>query len=350
MKVLIAHEIFPPEFVGGGENLMLKICLGLKERGIDVKVLTSGNPKIKSYKGIETIRIPVNRYLMNLAFFQVLKHAKDVDLIQASSGNLCFPSWLAAKLLNKPICCYVHHILNGYWKDVRGIFVGSLFENFEKFFISRDYDAIIFQNNSALKLGKKIGLNAKRIFMLQPGIDWEKFQVKREKEPFVLFVGSMNMNDALIRLKGIEYLLDAARMLPDVKFFIVGGGKALKKLKRDSPKNVVFTGTLVGEPLIELYARAQIFCLPSLSEGFGLTILEAMASGCAIVSTIDLGQEGILIKPKSSEQIKNAIEFLLKNPAKALRMGKKNRKIAKKFTWDNFLESLLKIYSLIAKR
>jgi len=349
MKVLIAHEIFPPEFVGGGETLMLKICLGLKERGIDVKVLTSGNPKIKFYKGIETIRIPVNRYLMNLALFQVLKHAKDVDLIQTSSGNLCFPSWLAAKLLKKPICCYVHHILNGYWKDVRGIFIGSLFEKFEKIFISRDYDAIIFQNKSALKLGKKIGLDAKKVFLLQPGIDWKKFQVKREKEPFVLFVGSINMNDALVNLKGVKYLLDAAKELPDIKFFVVGGGEALEKLKNSSPKNVVFTGPLVGEPLIEIYARAQIFCLPSLSEGFGLSILEAIASGCAIISTIDIGQKGILIKPKSSEEIVKAIKYFIENKEDALKCGRENRKLAKNFSWNKFFTALIKIYDSITK-
>jgi glycosyltransferase involved in cell wall biosynthesis len=349
MKILITHEIFPPEFVGGGESLMLRICLGLKERGFDVKVLTSGNPKIKSYEGIETVRIPINRYMMNLTPFQILKHAKEADLIQTSSGNLCFPSWLAAKLLKKPVCCYVHHILNGYWKDIRGAFVGSFFEKLEKIFISRDYDAIIFQNNSALKLGKKIGLNAKKVFLLQPGIDWKKFQVKREKEPFVLFVGSINMDDALIKLKGIKYLLDAAKELKDVKFFVVGGGEALRKLKNNSPKNVVFTGPLVGESLIEIYARAQVFCLPSLSEGFGLSILEAMASGCAIISTIDLGQKGILIKPKSSEEIVRAIKYFIENKEKALKCGRENRKLAQNFSWNKFFTTLIKIYDSITK-
>jgi len=349
MKILITHEIFPPEFVGGGESLMLRICLGLKERGFDVKVLTSGNPKIKSYEGIETARIPINRYMMNLTLFQILKHAKEADLIQTSSGNLCFPSWLAAKILKKPVCCYVHHILNGYWKDIRGAFVGSLFEKFEKIFISRDYDAIIFQNNSALKLGRKIGINAKKVFLLQPGIDWKKFQLKRKKEPFVLFVGSMKMDEPLVRLKGIKYLLDAAKELKDINFFVVGGGRALEKLKNISPKNVVFTGPLTGKYLIEIYARAQIFCLPSLSEGFGLSILEAMASGCAIVSTIDIGQRGILVRPKNSDEIVKAIKYFIENKEKALKCGKENRRLAKSFTWNKFFNNLIKIYYSITK-
>jgi glycosyltransferase involved in cell wall biosynthesis len=224
-----------------------------------------------------------------------------------------------------------------------------LFEKFEKIFISRDYDAIIFQNNSALKLGRKIGINAKKVFLLQPGIDWKKFQLKRKKEPFVLFVGSMKMDEPLVRLKGIKYLLDAAKELKDINFFVVGGGRALEKLKNISPKNVVFTGPLTGKYLIEIYARAQIFCLPSLSEGFGLSILEAMASGCAIVSTIDIGQRGILVRPKNSDEIVKAIKYFIENKEKALKCGKENRRLAKSFTWNKFFNNLIKIYYSITK-
>jgi glycosyltransferase involved in cell wall biosynthesis len=75
-----------------------------------------------------------------------------------------------------------------------------------------------------------------------------------------------------------------------------------------------------------------------------------MASGCAIVSTVDIGQEGILIKPKSSEQIKGAIEFLLRNPTKSIKIGEKNRRLAKKFTWDKFLDEIIKIYNSITRK
>ncbi|MGC8812274.1 MAG: glycosyltransferase [Candidatus Aenigmatarchaeota archaeon] len=133
MRILITHEIFPPEFTGGGEILMLRIAQVLEKKGCSVKVLTSGNPKIKFYQGIETVRIPINRYLLNLAFPFVVKHAHSSDIILTSSGNLCFPSWLASKIFKKPIICYVNHILGPYWKDVRGKITGSIFEFFERY-------------------------------------------------------------------------------------------------------------------------------------------------------------------------------------------------------------------------
>ena len=62
MKVLLTHEIFPPQIHGGGEIVVAKMAELLSERGIDVKVLTTGDPKIKKYNNIETVRIPVPVY------------------------------------------------------------------------------------------------------------------------------------------------------------------------------------------------------------------------------------------------------------------------------------------------
>jgi len=350
MKILITHEIFPPEFVGGGEKLMLKLATMLLKNGHSVKILTTGNPKIKKYDHIPTIRIPINRYGMMLALPKIIGQAKDVDLIQTSSGNSCLPSWFAAKILNKPICCYVHHILGKYWKNVKGPLLGSVFESMEKNFLIRDYDAIIFQNKSSMQLGLEYGIKKSKTYLLQPGIDYKKFQMKIKKKPFVLFVGNFDMNESICKTKGLSYLIEAARQLPEIRFVVVGKGSYLNKLKKISPPNIDFTGPLIGKPLIKLFNEAMIFCLPSLNEGFGLTILEAMASGCAIISTIDIGQEGIIIKPKNTEQIKKAVEVLLDNQAKTIKIGQKNRELAKKFTWNKFLDDVIKIYDSVIRK
>jgi glycosyltransferase involved in cell wall biosynthesis len=350
MKVLFTHEIFLPEASGGGEFLIARVASMLMKRGHEVKVLTSGDPAIKQYKNIPTIRIRTNRYLMNFQLKRIIEESKDVDIIHTSSGNTCFPSWVAAKLNKKPICCYVHHIFGPYWKDIRWNIVGSIFQLMEKIFLTRNYDAVIFQNKSSLKLGLGMAIDKKKTHLIHPGIDYGKFQIRAKKEPFVLFVGNLDMSKPTCKTKGLGYLLEAARQLPETKFVVVGKGHYLNELKKTSPPNVTFTGPLFGKELIKMYNRAMIFCLPSLNEGFGLTVLEAMASGCAIISTIDIGQEGILIKPKSSEQIKNAIQSLISNPAKTLRIGQKNRKLAKKFTWQKFTNNLIKIYNSITTK
>lgn len=345
MRILITHELFPPDFTGGGEKLTLKLAKLLKENGNQVKVLTSGNPRVKEYDGIRTIRLPLNRYLLNLGFFRLLKEAKDVDIIQTSSGNVCLSSWLAAKILRKPICCHVHHIFGDYWREVRGPILGRIFQLLERFYLNRSYDAIVFQNTNSKNMGLKIGIDEKKIKIIQPGVEWEEYQVKGiKKEYFVLFVGNFKMNKQSAKIKGLEDFLSASKKLPEVNFVIVGGGEEIDKLKLHYRKNVIFTGSLVGKTLIELYNRAMIFCCCSLTEGFGLSILEAMASGCAIISTVDIGQEGIKIDPESPDQIVSSIKYMLIKKKQTKDIGEKNRKLAKKFTWKKFIQNYLDLY------
>ena len=350
LKILLVQEFFPPDVVGGGEKLFLKLALLLKGQGHDVKVLCTGDPSEKSYAGIKTIRIPLNRYLMNLFFPLIAWHAFDVDIIQTASGNMAFPSWLAGKILRKPVVCYIHHIAGKNWRYIRGPVLGSIFQFMEKLFLARSYDSVIFQNKHSESIGRNIGIDQSRMKMITPGIDYKEFENgKTKKENFVLFVGSFRMDKSLVNVKGLNYLLEAARKLPKIKFVIVGGGEYLKELKKDSPSNVEFTGPLTGKPLKDIFKRASIFCLPSLAEGFGLAILEAMASGCAIISTIDVGQKGHLIKPENANEIVKGIEFYFNHPKLSLKDGNKNRELVKSFTWHRFINSFSRIYEVLTK-
>jgi len=350
MKILIVQEFFPPDVVGGGETLALKLATLLKEKGHEVKVLCTGKISEKTYLGIRTIRIPVNRYLMNLFFPLVVWHARDVDIIQTTSGNTAFPSWIAAKFLRKPVVCYVHHIAGKNWRYIRGPILGHIFQFMEKIFLGRSFDKVIFQNKHSKSIGRSVGIKNSQMVMITPGIDCEKYNPRGiKKENFVLFVGSIKMSKQIVNVKGLNHLLESAKMLPHVKFVVVGGGEYLDELKKESPVNVEFTGPLIGKPLLSMFKKASIFCLPSLSEGFGITILEAMAAGCAIISTIDIGQRGYMIKPENPEEIVNGINYYIKNSKKALSDGNKNIELAKKFTWDRFINSFIRIYEVLTK-
>ncbi|MFH8080757.1 MAG: glycosyltransferase family 4 protein [Candidatus Aenigmatarchaeota archaeon] len=348
MKLLITHELFPPDVVGGGETLTYRIAKELIQRGFQVKVLTSGNPKIRYYENIETIRVPINRYLMNFSYPIIKKHAKEVDLIQTSSGNMCFPSYLAARAVKKPICCYIHHIFGRNWIYVRGPILGKIFQLAEKIFLTRNYDAIIFQNDLSLKIGREMGINSE-IFIVHPGIEAKEYYLKNVKRKTqVLFVGSMSMNRGLAKIKGLDVFLKVAKMMPNIKFLISGGGEYIEKLK--SEKNVVFLRTKSKQELIKLYNESLIYCKTSLAEGFGLSLLEAMAGGCAIISTIDIGQKGIIVQPNDVNGLKEAISYYVENPKEAIRDGEENRKIAKKFSWKKYIDDLIKIYEYITSK
>ena len=100
---------------------------------------------------------------------------------------------------------------------------------------------------------------------------------------------------------------------------------------------------------MDLYAEAPVFCLPSIAETFGLVILEAMASGCAIVSTVPLDYEGVKVDIGNVGQLKEAIRFLFDNRDVSLKMGEMNREKAKDFSWDGFAEKLINVYEEVLK-
>ena len=348
MKILFTHEVFPPDIAGGGEKLVLKLAQHLIEQGHSVKVVCSGNPKIKKYEGVETVRIPANRYLMNiLALPTILKHAWDADIIQTSSGNMCFPSYIAARLLGKPICCWVHHIFGKYWRDIRGPVLGRIFEIGERLYLTRKFDSYVFQNKSSKQIGTEIGVPPEKMTIIQPGIDRKKFAlrgtIKRGKN--VLFVGNFSMDIPTIKTKGIKYLIEAAEMVPDIKFILVGRFK--EKIKH--PKNVSMAGVVSAKKLVRLYNTTGVFVCSSLNEGFSLALLEAMATGCAIVSTIDIGQSGKKVGCKSGKALADAIRYYIKNPVKAKSEGNKNKKLARRYNWSKFYERFEKLYKNLNK-
>lgn len=349
MKALITHELFLPDFHGGGEEIVYRMVKGLKENGVDVKVLTTGDPKIKEYDGIKTIRIPLNKFLkfegsgiygMNFSLPWVCKYGKDVDLIQTNNYNACLPSYFAGKIIKKPVVCLVHGVYGKRWVNMRGNFMGKFSQIMEKIQVVHDYDKIVFYSDFAKEQGLEIGIPENLTKVIYPGVEYKDWK-KGRKEGYVLFVGR------LAKQKGLDNLIKVAKELPNVHFKFVGSGEEEERLKSIAPKNVEFVGFKKGGELAELYSKASVFCLPSLAETFGIVILEAMVSGCAVISTVPLPYEGIKVEYGNLKQLKDAIKYLVENPRLTKIMGAKNRKKAKKYTWDNFAKGLIKVYDEI---
>jgi len=169
-----------------------------------------------------------------------------------------------------------------------------------------------------------------KIFVLTNSIDYLKFNEVFRHRTYPLdksiVIGTVSRVE---RVKGINYLLIAMKIIlkkyPYSKLEIVGEGSELDELKLLSKKlgisnSVIFFGKLANP--IPNYGRMDVFVLPSLLEGFGLVLLEAMAAGIPIVATnvhgikevvID-GKSGILIPPKNPEAIAKAVTRIIEDP------------------------------------
>jgi glycosyltransferase involved in cell wall biosynthesis len=154
-----------------------------------------------------------------------------------------------------------------------------------------------------------------------------------------LFLGQLTQR------KGIQFLLEAWKDLPSGKaeLVLMGGGQRWG-WKKQAGAGVTFVGQASRSRVLEEMGRANVLVLPSLFEGFGLVILEAMAAGLPVITTqntggpdvIGEGKEGFVVPAGNSGALREKMEWFIKNPEKAIKMGKAARQKAKEFTWERY--------------
>ena len=117
--------------------------------------------------------------------------------------------------------------------------------------------------------------------------------------------------------------------------------------------DVEVTGPLRGDGLRAAFAAADIFCLPSIEEGFALAILEAMSAGLPVVATeatgcgeaIDDGTEGLVVTDRDAAAVTGALTALVEDAERRRAMGEAARdRIAREFGWDRYGERAVAIY------
>ncbi|MSQ22972.1 MAG: glycosyltransferase family 1 protein [Chloroflexi bacterium] len=195
------------------------------------------------------------------------------------------------------------------------------------------------------------------------GIDVEQFSRPRPPIPElndgrlnVLFLGRLE------KRKGLSHLLRAwvrvREEVPEARLVVVGGGQGLahyqKFVQARVSDDIVFTGLVSDEDKVRYYQSADVFCAPSTGgESFGVVLLEAMAAGRAIVATdipgyrgvVTDGKEGLLVPPKNSDLLAQALLQALRDPELRSRLGSNGRQTAQHYTWKRVSSQVLDYYS-----
>ncbi len=186
---------------------------------------------------------------------------------------------------------------------------------------------------------------------------FDRYQIGEE---FILSVGTIEPR------KNYPLLIDAFAKIkadhPKLKLAIVGRtgwkSEASYKAREDSPhkEDIFFLGHVQDSDLVHLYNQARAFVYPSLFEGFGLPVLEAMSCGLPVIASNTsslpevVGQAGILLDPNRSSYLAEAIHKLLTINSLREELSEKGLNQAESFSWIENASQTLKLYGSATKK
>ncbi len=223
-------------------------------------------------------------------------------------------------------------------------------------------DAVLTSTSEIHREVQDAGVSGPQILSFPFPVDTAAFCPRAEsgpesgpEQPTILFLAR------LVREKGIYTLLDAfeivSRVLPHARLVVGGGGEeeaAIRQRVAASPSSsrITLLGHIPQASVCATMQNCSLYCLPSLGEPFGISALEAMACGKALVVTnagglADLVRPsgGLKVPPADPQALANALLQLLTDRARCTSMGSYNRALAvKEYSWDTAIDRLLGLY------
>jgi len=366
MKILMTSYEFPP--VGGGGGQVAKtLAMKMADLGDEVDLITMGYPglpRIERHERMVIHRIPSLR--RNLRSCSVLAAAsylacamlilpwflreRRYDLVHS---HFIFPDgWLglyASWMARTPL------ILTPHGTDVPGHnphrvrWLHTILKPAWRLITSRA-SRIVCPSN-LLESRVKLAYPDARTTVIPNGLDPDRFDSKTPKTRRVLVVSR------LVESKGIQYLLRALQgFRADYEVVIVGEGPygdELRKFANEHSLRVAFTGWLDNDSpeLKRLFETSRIFVFPSLAENFPITLLEAMAAGCAIITTHStgcaevVGDVALLVPSSDPTAIRTALDRLAENQELTETLGAAARaRLEQSFSWNHVVEMYREIY------
>jgi len=376
VNFLLVSTDFPPR-IGGISTYSKEIAKALTKRG-QVTILAPGFHNSRSFDDVcafQIIRTPALPILRNLAFlvyFPFLIRRYRIDVVLHAIWLTALISHLYYRFIPIPYFVSVHaseilddtrtwrRTIKGYlrsWrvcalKKAKGLFPVSRF---------------------SAKLVSTQGVSRNRICIIPNGVDPQRFKVtatyqRKNENKKLLTVARLDLH------KGHDLVLRAIAILKreglTPQYLIVGQGEEEVKLRKMAQtlgidSQVKFIGFIPDSELPRIYASSDIFVMASreipgrldLIEGFGISFLEASASGLPVVAgnsggvndaVLD-GKTGFIVNPYEPKDIARALKLLLNDFDLALRLGEEGRRwVETQMNWTCVAEKMLRaIHKLI---
>jgi len=376
LRICLVNTFFPP-WRGGAETYTYNLSRQLAGFGHEVKVLCASNP-LKPGRAVVD-RVEVHRLRSQLQLYGVPITSglprevtrQRVDIFHANFPNpynTSIVSFMSARK-NIPALVTWHNDLPPVTR-IAGMLVGVHDALAVPIYLPKFRKIIstsrIYAENSPI-----LQRYWEKVVIVPNGVDCKTFNLNLDMEDMkeslhldgvqiILFVGALTRWH---RYKGLDVLIKAFAHLCSkkdrVKLVIVGGGHLEEEyrslaLSLGLGNKTIFVGDVNNQELPRYYAASDFLVLPSKdrSEGFGLTILEANASGKPVVGSnvggipgvIRHGYNGLLVEPNNPEALANTMLQLLGDEDLRVQMGKNGLVIAEKHDWSIVAKATEKLY------
>lgn len=366
------------EVYGGAERSAYNMAQNLSKKDLDLIVFStsfSSKSHIENFKHFIVYRYGTNIKFLSTnvsfgMFWKPLSHAVDIVNVNFDIPPGPFAGLLYAQIKKVPLVVNYR----GDWVDNYGSFFRkTIISLFNKYLVDRllqQADVIISPTECYIKESRFLGKYRNKIIVIPNGINFEDFNINTSKyecrnilnlpshDRILLFVGTLGPH------KGPDILLKSFSLIikniKDVSLVFVGDGIMKDDLiKLASELNIEKKVKFVGYEAdihrkVMYYKSSDIFIFPTIGghEIFGNVNLEAMACGIPIVASniggvpdlVEDGVNGLLVPPKSIEELSKVISYLLENKDICIKMGKNGKEKAMSYSWDFIAEKTKKVY------
>ncbi len=354
--------------VGGVENMLLKIVKGYDKKRFNVSVccLKEGGEIADELQNLGYKIIVLNKmkghgfdWVALAALYKLLKR-ENIHILRTHQYHANLYGRLAGILAGVPVIIPSFH--NLYESPNKPKVHRRLLNYFLSFFS----DTLVAVSKSvASDMVRFDRVNPEKIKIIYNGIATEEFNCKFSKQearkffnlPFnSIIIGSVGR---LTEQKGHRYLIEAVSKLGDNCIVFAGDGPKMEELKNIANRfkaNCIFMGR-IDPPMIPMFLSAlDIFCFPSLWEGFGTAIIEAMVAELPIVVSDIIthkevvGDAGIYFRSGDKDALAESLRRLMEDQSLRNEFGRKSKNRAMHFSIENVVRSYEHLFDEILIR